>query len=130
MKVLTKRLVTGTAATSNNDGMFMGAAAFNQTPWLEKCFQRTNMEMMFCEATSFNGDIFTWNIEKVTKLNGLFDRAISFNGDIFKVEYKKCTRHERIISRGFSLFNCAMSNFGTPATSQCWKHVFHVYAGF
>ena len=71
-----------TSQVTRMDGMFYGAAAFNQSISAWNTAEVTTMERMFYNATAFNQDVSAWNTAKVTTMTRMFDNAVAFNQDV------------------------------------------------
>jgi surface protein len=71
-----------TSQVTRMDGMFYGAAAFNQSISAWNTAEVTTMAYMFAFATAFNQDISAWNTAAVTNMERMFHNAAAFNQDI------------------------------------------------
>ena len=71
-----------TSQVTRMDGMFYGAAAFNQSISAWNTAEVTTMAYMFAFATAFNQDISAWNTAEVTTMKRMFYNAAAFNGDV------------------------------------------------
>ena len=68
-----------TSQVTRMDGMFYGAAAFNQSIYAWNTAEVTTMERMFYNATAFNQDVSAWNTAKVTDAAEMFSGATAWN---------------------------------------------------
>ena len=71
-----------TSQVTRMDGMFYGAAAFNQSISAWNTAEVTTMAYMFAFATAFNQDISAWNTAEVTTMERMFYNATAFNQDV------------------------------------------------
>ena len=67
-----------TSQVTRMDGMFYGAAAFNQSISAWNTAEVTTMERMFYNATAFNQDVSAWNTAKVTDAASMFNGATAW----------------------------------------------------
>ena len=71
-----------TSQVTRMDGMFYGAAAFNQSISAWNTTKVTEMGYMFFGADAFNQDISGWSTAAVTSMKRMFYNAAAFNGDV------------------------------------------------
>lgn len=71
-----------TSGVTNMNGMFLGAASFNQPVGNWDTSMVTDMSDMFLGATSFNQPIGNWDTSRVTNMGYMFEDAKSFNQPI------------------------------------------------
>jgi surface protein len=109
-----------TSQVTRMDGMFYGAAAFNQSISAWNTAEVTTMAYMFAFATAFNQDISAWNTAEVTTMERMFYNATAFNQDVSAWNTAKVTTMTRMFDNAVA-FNQDVSAWNTAAvTDAAW----------
>ena len=101
-----------TSGVTNMNGMFLGAASFNQPVGSWNTSKVTNMKYMFSDAESFNQPIGSWNTSMVTNMRGMFWGAESFNQPIGNWDTSRVTNMGYMFEDAKS-FNQPIGNWNT-----------------
>ena len=106
-----------TSMVTDMSDMFLGATSFNQPIGNWDTSRVTNMSSMFWEATSFNQPVGSWNTSKVTNMSGMFFRAESFNQPIGSWNTSNVT-DMRIMFNNATSFNQPIGNWDTSMVTN------------
>ena len=101
-----------TSMVTDMSDMFLGATSFNQPIGNWDTSRVTNMSSMFWEATSFNQPVGSWNTPKVSNMSGMFFRTESFNQPIGNWDTSRVTNMGYMFEDAKS-FNQPIGNWNT-----------------
>ena len=106
-----------TSGVTNMNGMFLGAASFNQPVGNWDTSMVTGMSDMFLGAASFNQPIDNWDTSRVTDMSGMFKGAKSFNQPIGNWDTSKVTNMKYMFSDAES-FNQPIGSWNTSMVTN------------
>ena len=106
-----------TSGVTNMNGMFLGAASFNQPVGNWDTSMVTDMSDMFLGAASFNQPIDNWDTSRVTDMSAMFKGAKSFNQPIGSWNTSKVTNMKYMFSDAES-FNQPIGSWNTSMVTN------------